>query len=199
MKHFEQLLEPILKTLSLALDRTQIELLSRQFDLLLGWNEKINLTSVANPPEIVRRHFGESLFVAQALRAEIGTLVDLGSGAGFPGFPIAVVKPKITVTLVESVRKKAVFLKEIARSVPNVSVFHGRFEDLDFCFDWAVVRGVALDKPLKKHISRQTRNLAVILGRQEASGLSLPGFAWLEPIPIPWEPTRVLMIAGCFT
>src|ERR1700678_3008771 len=79
--------------------------LSFYLDLLLKWNARTNLTAIRDPEEIVRRHFGESLFAAQHLSPSTSTLLDLGSGAGFPGLPIALLHPEIAVTLAESQNK----------------------------------------------------------------------------------------------
>jgi 16S rRNA (guanine527-N7)-methyltransferase len=91
--------------------------LSDYLDLLLKWNARTNLTAIRDPEEIVRRHFGESLFAAQHLHPAATTLLDLGSGAGFPGLPIALLRPEIAVTLAESQNKKATFLREAVRTL----------------------------------------------------------------------------------
>ncbi len=85
--------------------RTLIPKLSLYLDLLLKWNARTNLTAIRDPEEIVRRHFGESLFTAAHLPAA-QTLLDFGSGAGFPGLPIALFLPQLRVTLAESQNKK---------------------------------------------------------------------------------------------
>ena len=89
--------------------------LSIYLDLLLKWNARTNLTAVRDPREIVRRHFGESLFAARHLDPATPTLLDFGSGAGFPGIPIALLRTDIHVTLAESQNKKATFLRETVR------------------------------------------------------------------------------------
>src|SRR5271163_1208799 len=91
--------------------------LSTYLDLLLKWNARTNLTAIRNPEEIVRRHFGESLFAARHLNPHTSTLLDFGSGAGFPGLPIALLRPDIQVTLAESQNKKATFLREVIRNL----------------------------------------------------------------------------------
>src|SRR5580698_9800537 len=91
--------------------------LSTYLDLLLKWNTRTNLTAIRDPEEIVCRHFGESLFAAQHLDPAATTLLDFGSGAGFPGLPIALLRPEIQVTLAESQNKKATFLREVVRSL----------------------------------------------------------------------------------
>ena len=105
--------------------------LSAYLDLLLKWNARTNLTAIRDPQEIVRRHFGESLFAGRHLGAP-ETLLDLGSGAGFPGLPIALLYPQIRVTLAESQNKKATFLREAVRTLelPSVEVWAARAEVL---------------------------------------------------------------------
>jgi 16S rRNA (guanine527-N7)-methyltransferase len=101
-------------------------------ELLLRWNRKVALTTVTEPNEIVRFHFGESLFGMGAAVIQNGRLADLGSGAGFPGMPIAMARQEMHVVLVESNGKKAAFLNEIRRelSLNNVEIYHGRAEEI---------------------------------------------------------------------
>src|SRR5512133_77097 len=97
-----ELLVPFLA--SDALSSSQIESLQTYLDVLLKWNSKINLTSVRNPEEIVVRHFAESLFAARELFPDpvVASVIDVGSGAGFPGIPIKIWNQSATLTLVES-------------------------------------------------------------------------------------------------
>jgi 16S rRNA (guanine527-N7)-methyltransferase len=98
-------------------------------DLVLKWNARTNLTAIRDPEEIVRRHFGESLFVGRHLAPETSTLLDFGSGAGFPGIPIALLRRDIQVTLAESQNKKASFLREAVRTLNlSAEVWPGRVE-----------------------------------------------------------------------
>ena len=106
------LLEPYLPVCTEAL----AEQLSRYLDVLLKWNARTNLTAIREPAEIVRRHFGESLFAGQHL-PEAATLLDFGSGAGFPGLPIQLLRPELAVTVSESQNKKASFLREVVRTL----------------------------------------------------------------------------------
>ena len=188
---------PILETLELPLDDEQVRLLHRHYDLLEKWNARINLTSIRRPEKILVRHFGESLFLAKTLPAGARWVVDVGSGAGFPGFPLAVARPEIQVTLVESVAKKAAFLKEAARGVPNVFVFPGRFEHLDLCFDWAVVRGVAFE-PLAPILLSKVRGIALLASRTQGPP-ALPGVRWQPPVDLPWGRDAVLLLGRCST
>ena len=124
-----------------------ISRLSLFLDLLLKWNARTNLTAIRDPEEIVRRHFGESLFVAANLPPAI-TLLDLGSGAGFPGIPIQIAHPALRVTLAESQNKKATFLREAVRTLSLPSEVWGkRTEDLPIHRRFDVVTLRAVDDP----------------------------------------------------
>ncbi|MES2390225.1 MAG: 16S rRNA (guanine(527)-N(7))-methyltransferase RsmG [Acidobacteriota bacterium] len=94
-----------------------LDQLSTYLDLLLRWNARTNLTAIRSPEEIVRRHFGESLFAAAHLPENLETLLDFGSGAGFPGLPIQLLRPELKVTLAESQHKKSSFLREAVRTL----------------------------------------------------------------------------------
>ncbi|MGZ4834344.1 MAG: 16S rRNA (guanine(527)-N(7))-methyltransferase RsmG [Terriglobales bacterium] len=136
------LLSPFLGAASLS--PTQLEQLSRYLDLLLRWNARINLTAIRDPEQIVARHFGESLFAAVHLYAPGGlppeasltsascSLVDIGSGAGFPGLPIGIWEPGLHTTLLESNQRKSTFLREVVRclGLAQVDVLTGRAEAL---------------------------------------------------------------------
>jgi 16S rRNA (guanine527-N7)-methyltransferase len=110
---------------------TIVPQLSVYLDLLLRWNARTNLTAIRRPEEIVQRHFGESLFTALHL-GDPDILLDLGSGAGFPGLPIALLRPEIRVTLAESQGKKASFLREAIRTLrlENAEVWAARAETM---------------------------------------------------------------------
>jgi 16S rRNA (guanine527-N7)-methyltransferase len=119
--------------------------LSTYLDLLLKWNARTNLTAIRDPEEIVRRHFGESLFAASHLDPDIPTLLDFGSGAGFPGIPIALLRPDIQVTLAESQNKKATFLREAVRTLSlSTEVWPARVESMaaDRQFHTVILRAV---------------------------------------------------------
>jgi 16S rRNA (guanine527-N7)-methyltransferase len=136
--------------------------LSTYLDLLVKWNQRTNLSAIREPREMVSRHFGESLFAARQL--PFGkTLLDLGSGAGFPGLPIALVRPEMVVTLAESQNKKASFLREVVRTLGvSVEVWAGRAEDLpgERRFDGITLRAV----------DRSEAALAVARGRLAVGG-----------------------------
>lgn len=117
-------------------------------ELLLKWNARMNLTAVREPKEIIRRHFLECIQCARALPDDCErTLLDFGSGAGFPGIPIAICRPEFRITLAESQRKKGAFLREAVRTLAlNAEVFDGRVEDIAEDRRFGVVTLRAVDK-----------------------------------------------------
>ncbi len=135
--HLQRISELLTPFLSASLSDAQLAQLAAYLEILHRWNARMNLTAVRDPKQVVTRHFGESLFAAQALFpsalvALASRLVDIGSGAGFPGLPIKIWAPDLHVTLVESQNKKATFLKEVIRALElkDVNVVTKRAEDL---------------------------------------------------------------------
>jgi 16S rRNA (guanine527-N7)-methyltransferase len=118
--------------------------LSTYLDLLLKWNARTNLTAIREPEEIVRRHFGESLFAGRHMKGS-ATLLDFGSGAGFPGLPIQLLRGDLKVTLAESQNKKATFLREVVRTLGlKTEVWAERVESMpsDRRFETVAMRAV---------------------------------------------------------
>jgi 16S rRNA (guanine527-N7)-methyltransferase len=95
--------------MGIRLSPEQLKLLGRHVDLLLRWNKSINLTSITDPEEVVEKHVLDSLALVPVLPS--GSLLDAGSGGGFPGIPVAIARPDLEVVLVDSVQKKVAFLK----------------------------------------------------------------------------------------
>jgi 16S rRNA (guanine527-N7)-methyltransferase len=122
--------------------------LGEYLDLLLRWNARTNLTAIREPEQIVQRHFGESLFAGDVLKSRLptgATLLDFGSGAGFPGIPVQLLLPEIAVCLAESQGKKASFLREAVRTLGlKTEVWAGRVEDMPEMrrFDCVALRAV---------------------------------------------------------
>ena len=123
-------------------DGAQEKLLA-YLDLLAKWNRTWNLTAVRDPEDMVSKHLLDSLAVLPFVRGT--TLADLGSGAGLPGIPLAIARPDLNVTLVESNGKKARFLREAVRSLPlaNVRVFEARVQTVAGLFDAVTCRAFA--------------------------------------------------------
>jgi 16S rRNA (guanine527-N7)-methyltransferase len=172
--------------------------LSIYLDLLLKWNARTNLTAIRDPEEIVRRHFGESLFAAQRLDPKTPTLLDLGSGAGFPGLPIALLHPEIHVTLAESQNKKATFLREVVRTLNlDTEVWANRAESLPPARQFHTVTLRAVDNmavALAAAEPRATDQLLLLTSATTAP--ALPDFPNQTQIPIPESAGRILLLAA---
>lgn len=167
--------------------------------LLLRWNARVNLTAIRDEEGILRRHFVESIVCARALPAGITSLLDFGSGAGFPGIPIALCCPEIAVTLAESQGKKAAFLSEAVRVLGiSAKVHSGRAEVLQPTFDCVTLRAVDRMEAAIQAAARLVRSggwLAVMTTGGELEKLkSAAGelFAWSEVIPLPGGEDRIL-------
>lgn len=188
-----------------ALSARQMEQLSLHCDLLLKWNAKINLTAVRDPEEIVTRHFGESLFAARHLFPEPvvlkSSVIDIGSGAGFPGTPLKIWAPGLKLTLVESNQKKVAFLRETARllKLNDVEVLPTRAEKAKAKADLVTLRAVERFErvlPVAKGLMNHDGLLALLVGagQEQAAHSVLPDIVWGTPLPIPLSQSRVLLI-----
>ena len=181
--------------------------LAAYLELLIRWNARTNLSAIRDPDEIILRHFGESLQCAAVLPASIHTLLDYGSGAGFPGVPCALARPSLQVTLAESQNKKAAFLQELARTFPNrVSVFAGRVEAMSpsVVFDGVVMR--AVDRMQEAIGIAQARVRAggwlVLMTTETQLRLLAPqtrGLAWVPPVPLRGTEQGAVAMARCLT
>lgn len=165
--------------------------LEAHYELLLKWNRALSLTSITKPAEIVERHYCESVFAAVHLPAGSWSVADIGSGPGFPGIPIAIMRPELQVTLVESHQRKAVFLRESARGLKNIRVLAVRAETLSEEVDWLVSRAVSYEdlRPVLKSIARN----AELLSGGEAPPEDV-GLFWEDAVPLPWGKQRYLRI-----
>ena len=190
-----------------ALDRT-----STYIDLLQRWNARINLTAIRDEEEIVTRHFGESFFAASQLLplcSSVSSVVkafevaDVGSGAGFPGIPIKLWAPEISLTLIESNHKKATFLKELTRvlTLTDVNIQTARAEFLPpSSFDVVTLRAVERFEailPVAAGLVAPGGRLALLIGSAQLSTTktSLRDLIWSTPICLPASESRVLAIA----
>jgi len=180
----------------LDLNSTQLAQLLTYLNLLLCWNRRINLTAIRDPELCVTRNFGESLYLARWVGL-YGRLLDIGSGAGFPGLALKIPFPMLSVTLLEPVAKKRAFLKEVARAcgMPAVEVRGERLNDFSRLvmqpgFDAATTRAVGhLDElvPLVRQCLKPGGSILVWVSQQQGRDLcrGKHGVDWGNPIPIP--------------
>lgn len=144
-----------------VLTSQQLTLLEEHYRLLLRWNQKINLTRITSLQDAVRYHYCESLYLATRLPEGPLRIVDIGSGAGFPGIPLAIYRPECAVDLVESHQRKAVFLREAARKLTKVRVLAQRAEAVIDSYDWSISRAVRSEDVLKLNLAPHVAVLGV--------------------------------------
>jgi 16S rRNA (guanine527-N7)-methyltransferase len=215
------LLRPFLKR---DLSDTQLGKVAVYIDTLLKWNARINLTSIRDEQQIVTRHFGESFFLAQCLfagepqgsrdkgegkRLVSGSggerVLDIGSGAGFPGLPLKIWADQMRLTMVEANHKKATFLREIVRTIAldDVSVVSERAETLAAQSDFAradVVTMRAVERfvkilPVALTLLAPGGRLALLIGIDQTDVLPHETrIAWEAPIGVPESESRVVCV-----
>lgn len=159
-----------LLTQKVDLSAAQLDALEHHYVLLMHWNAKINLTRIRDAEEAVSLHYWESVLLAQALPVGPLAIADVGSGGGFPGIPLAIVRPECRVTLIESHRRKAVFLRQASRNLANVRVIDDRAESVQERFDWVIARAVAPRDVLGLPIAE---NFAILMS-EDLTGLQGP-------------------------
>jgi 16S rRNA (guanine527-N7)-methyltransferase len=179
--------ELVASRVAVLLSTAQIDALYGHFEMLMRWTQKLNLTSIRAPEEVVIRHYCECLLFGAGLPADSGaSVIDVGSGAGFPGVPIAVLRPDCHVTLLESHRRKGVFLGESTRGLSNVTVSVERAETLDDAFDWVVSRAVR-GETVVSLIPKLAVHIGLMISDADFEALRTEGsVAWTGSTRIPW-------------
>jgi 16S rRNA (guanine527-N7)-methyltransferase len=187
----------------LAVNDRQVMQIQQYMRLLLIWNGKINLTAIRDPLEILYRHFCESMYAAKVVPVENGRLADVGSGGGFPGLPLKILRPDLQLFLIESSVKKATFLAEVIRDLEltDARVLVSRYEELseevaplDFVcsralgdfhsfLDWAGSHNIA------------SKQVILWIGERDLKEVqAVPGWDWRDPIPVPHSLRRLLLV-----
>ena len=175
----QELTQHAQRQLGLHLTRSQLSALSIYERELIDWNMRFNLTAIRDPQEIHVKHFLDSLTCLQAMgEKSYGRLIDVGTGAGFPGIPLKIVHPKLRLTLVESVGKKAEFCRHVVNilNLQGVEVVQERAETIgqDPTFreqyDWAVARAVAILPALAEYLLPLVRVGGSMLAMKGESG-----------------------------
>ncbi len=166
----------------------QVGALEAHYRMMVRWNKSLNLTKIVDERDAVDRHYAESLFLGAHLPAGALRIADIGSGAGFPGFPVAVLRPDCEVTLIESHQRKAVFLREASRGLGNVRVVANRAEEMSGDFDWVVSRAVSYED-LKGPVERLAPRVALLAGADGPAGWR---FRWERAVQVPGGKNRFL-------
>jgi 16S rRNA (guanine527-N7)-methyltransferase len=197
----------LLTPFSVGVELTDVHVaqLSTYLELLLKWNSRMNLTSVREPDQIVRRHFGESLFAASLVASDCAlakSLMDVGSGAGFPGIPIKIVMPHLQLTLIEAQQKKATFLREVVRALnlADVQVANTRADQFGLIADAVTLRAVESFErilPVAERLVAAQGTMVLLIGASQAEKAKslLPGFQWKEAHAVPLS-ERCVVLSG---
>jgi len=189
----------------IALTDDQVICIQQYMRLLRHWNEKLNLTAIRDPLEILHRHFCESMYAAVSVPINSGRLADIGSGPGFPGIPLKILRPNLQLFLVESNIKKGTFLAEVARELglTNARVLIGRYEELGeelAPLDFVCSRAVGEFAPfLEWAASDRVSAGRVVLwigGRDLDEARKSSQWEWQEPIPVPQSLRRYLLVGS---
>ena len=150
----ERKMKELFASYNIDISECQIELFQKYYELLIQWNTKMNLTAITDYEEILKKHFLDSCLILKAYNNNLffeKRIIDVGTGAGFPGIPLSILLPNTKFTLLDSLNKRIDFLSEVIKylKLDNVEVFHGRAEDFgrnEFFreqFDFCVSRAVA--------------------------------------------------------
>jgi 16S rRNA (guanine527-N7)-methyltransferase len=171
--------------------------------LLLRWNRSVSLTSIADPTEIVRRHFGESMFASKLLPVENCRLADVGTGAGFPGLALKIASPNIHLTLIDSNMKKCAFLSEVVRNLgfSDVEIRPERFEHIPpetVQANCITSRAVGEYKQLLSWATNalvRRGHLVLWVGAEESTRIArTPAWTWQPAVRLPDSQRRYILI-----
>jgi 16S rRNA (guanine527-N7)-methyltransferase len=172
-------------------------------ELLLRWNRSISLTAITDPVEIAGRHFGESIFASKLLPVENCRLVDIGTGAGFPGLALKIAVPSLRLVLVESNKKKCAFLSEAVRLMefPDVEIRAERFEEIrpeNIEANIITVRAVGEFKEILRWSAaalQRRGHLVLWVGAEDSTKISSnSSWTWQPAVHIPESQRRFILI-----
>jgi 16S rRNA (guanine527-N7)-methyltransferase len=192
-----------LSEFQLTVNDVQVLQIQQYIRILLHWNEKVNLTAIRDPLEILYRHFCESMHAAVAVPVENGRLADVGSGGGFPGLPLKIIRPDLRVFLVESNLKKATFLAEVIRELGlnDTQVLVRRYEELHeeiAPLDYVCSRALGefpafLDWARSQQIA--AKQVILWIGARDLPEIhKIRTWEWREPIQVPHSLRRLLLV-----
>lgn len=173
-----------LSDIGIKLTEKQIKQFEIYYQLLIEWNEKMNLTAITEKDEVYAKHFYDSLCLNKAVDLSNQTILDVGSGAGFPSIPLKIVYPDLQITIIDSLNKRITFLKELCSKLDiSATLIHGRAEEFDKknSFDIVTARAVANLRLLGE--------LCIPFVKKDGFFISLKGPKFIEEIK---EGTRML-------
>jgi 16S rRNA (guanine527-N7)-methyltransferase len=201
----ESAIQKALSEFQIEWNATQVSQIQEYIKLLLTWNEKVNLTAIRDPVDILHRHFCESMFATKVAALDQCRLADIGTGGGFPGLPLKILLPNAQVALVESSIKKAAFLAEVVRSLglDNVNVVVGRYEELGeeiAPVDFLLARALGdFEAFLRWAASASVGATQVILwlGTKDLEAVKkIERWTWEAPVEVPQSLRRVIVLGS---
>lgn len=159
IQEFKSLLIESAKKIDIILSDEQVNKFYKYMNLLIEWNKKINLTAITEPKDIILKHFIDSITINKYIENSV-KVVDVGTGAGFPGIPLSIIRPDLQITLVDSLNKRLMFLQEIKKELElkNIDIVHARAEEFGQnknyreTFDIATSRAVANLSTLSEYL-----------------------------------------------
>lgn len=165
INEFKEIMNENAKKINIGFNEKQLEQFFEYMNLLIEWNEKINLTAITEPKEIIIKHFIDSLTINKYIEKN-NKIVDVGTGAGFPGIPIKIYRPEVEVTLVDSLNKRINFLNEVISKLglEKINTIHARVEEFARNkkyrekFDIVTARAVANLTVLSEYLLPLTKN-----------------------------------------
>src|SRR3981081_3913369 len=186
----------------LLVNDEQVLQIQQYIKILLMWNEKVNLTAIRDPLEILYRHFCESMYAAEAIPLKNGRLADAGSGGGFPGLPLKIIRPDLQVFLIESNVKKATFLAEVIRDLglAGARVLVSRYEELAeevAPLDFVCSRALGEFAPFLEWAHSEmvaAKQVILWIGARDLPGIKrIQTWEWREPIAVLHSLRRLLL------
>jgi 16S rRNA (guanine527-N7)-methyltransferase len=196
-------IETWLAPYGVELTAAQIQQVQSYIGMLVFWNERVNITSIDEPEDIVARHFGESFFFSRFVPPGNSRLADVGTGAGFPGLALKLIREDIQVVLIEQDKRKSTFLHEVIRllGIESAKVCRTPFEGLApeiSNFDYIVAKAVGNHKSLLNWARTRLNasgQVALWLGSEDATRVTqIKGWRWVPVQPLPNSKRRVLVM-----
>jgi 16S rRNA (guanine527-N7)-methyltransferase len=187
----------------IVVNDSQVLQIQKYTNILLAWNEKINLTAIRDPLEVLSRHFCECMYAATVVPLKEGRLADVGSGGGFPGLPLKIIRPDLQVVLIESNVKKATFLAEVIRDLglADARVLVSRYEELGeevAPLDFVCSRALGDFAPFLEWANSENvaaKQVILWIGARDLPEIrKIRTWKWHEPIPVPNSLKRLLLV-----
>jgi 16S rRNA (guanine527-N7)-methyltransferase len=193
----------VLGNFGIRVSETQVLQIQRYIACLVFWNQRVSLTSVSAPMEIIERHFAESMLGAPLIERCEGRLADVGAGPGFPGLALKIALPSLQVLLIERNTRKCAFLNEVIRflNLDLVTVIRSDYASIppqEAKFDCITARAIGDHKDFLRWAAGKLSprgEVMLWLGAQDSLKLSQSiSWRWDPPIPIPYSQRRVILV-----